>query len=447
MLKLYNTLTRKKEDFVPIHKGKVGMYVCGPTVYNYIHIGNLRAYVFGDILRKHLKFLGFKLTHVMNFTDVDDKTIRDSQKEKKSLKEFTKFYEKAFLEDIKQMNIEFPEKMPRATEHIKEMTAIIKKLLNKGIAYKTDGGIYFSISKFKKYGKLSGIKIEELKNKANERVANDEYEKENAKDFALWKFYDKSDGDVFWNTEIGKGRPGWHIECSAMSSKYLGQPFDIHAGGTDLIFPHHENEIAQSEAAFDRQFVKYWMHNEWVLVNGKKMSKSLGNFYKLKDITDKNYSALDLRYFFLTKIYRQQINFTFENLDNAKNAYERLKNICSEIKNDKKINEKYLKEFEKALNDDLNTPKALQVLWKLVRDKKANGKYQAINKIDKVFSLDLLKKEKVLINDNIKLLINEREEARKNKDWKKADEIRDRVNKLGYAINDTPEGVVVRENK
>jgi len=328
-LKLYNTLSRKKEVFKPVKKGKVGMYVCGPTVYNYVHIGNLRAYIFGDILRRHLKSLGLKVNHVMNITDVDDKTIRDSQKQGKSLKELANFYEKAFLEDLKDMNIEKPEVIPHATDHVKEMVALIKNLLAKGIAYKTEDGIYFSIDKFKGYGKLSKIKLKELKEGASERITKDEYDKENAQDFALWKFYDKKDGDVFWETEIGKGRPGWHIECSAMSSKYLGDSFDIHTGGVDLIFPHHENEIAQSEAANGKDFVKYWMHNEWVLVDGKKMSKSLGNFYKLKDIIEKGYSALDLRYFYLTKLYRQKLNFTWSNLDAAKTSLQRLKNIIS----------------------------------------------------------------------------------------------------------------------
>ncbi len=444
-LKVYNTLSRKKEDFKPIKKGHVGMYVCGPTVYNYVHIGNLRAYIFGDILRRYLEFSGLKVKHVMNITDVDDKTIRDSQKEKKSLKEFTKFYEKSFLDDLKEMNVESPDVMPHATEHVKEMIALVKNLLDKGIAYKTEDGIYFSINKFKNYGKLSKIKLEELKTGASERVAKDEYDKENAQDFALWKFYVKEDGDVFWDTEIGKGRPGWHIECSAMSSKYLGKTFDIHTGGVDLVFPHHENEIAQSEAANGKDFVKYWMHNEWVLVNGKKMSKSLNNFYKLKDIMEKGYFALDLRYFYLTKIYRQKLNFTWEALDVAKTSLQRLRNIISEIKEDKKDNKKYLKEFEKAMDDDLNTPKALQVLWKLVRDEKAQGKIGTIKEIDKVLGLDLLKKEKVDVPEEVMRLVKEREDARNNKDWNKSDELRDKINKLGFNIADTKEGSLVNK--
>jgi len=444
-LKLYNTLTRKKEIFKPIKKGHVEMYVCGPTVYDYVHIGNLRAYTFADVLRRHLKFSKYKVKEVMNLTDVDDKTIRDSQKQEKSLKEFTEIYTKAFIKDIKAMNMEMPEVMPKATEHIKEMVKIVKDLLKKNIAYKAEDGIYFSIKKFKDYGKLSKIKIKKLQARASERMLKDEYGKENVNDFALWKFYTKEDGDVFWDTEIGKGRPGWHIECSAMSMKSFGKSFDIHTGGVDLIFPHHENEIAQSEAHTGKKFVKYLLHNEFVLVNGKKMSKSLNNFYKLKDIVEKGFSPFDLRYFYLTKIYRQKINFTWENLESSRNSLQRLKNIILEIKDDKKINKKYLKEFEEAMNDDLNTSKALQVLWNFVRDEKAKGKLRTIKEIDKVFGLDLLKKEKIKIPENIKKLIKEREEARKNKDWGNADKLRIKIKKLGYNIEDTEKGTIVRK--
>ena len=440
MLKLYNTLTRKKQVFKPIRKNFVGMYVCGPTVYDYVHIGNLRAYILGDIMRRYFKFKNYKVKHVMNITDVDDKTIKKSMEEKISLKKLTLKYEKFFLDDIKAMNIEMPEVMPKATEHIKEMVVLVKNLLEKRIAYKAEDGIYFSIKKFKDYGKLSRIKLKELKIGAGKRVAHDEYDKEDAHDFALWKFWDKSDGDVFWETELGKGRPGWHIECSAMSCKYLGETFDIHAGGVDLVFPHHENEIAQSEAANEKTFVKYWLHNEWVLVDGRKMSKSLKNFYKLKDITDKGFSPLDLRYFYLTKTYRQKFNFSWKNLKASKKTLERLKNIISELKDDKKINREYLKEFENAMDDDLNTPRALQVLWKLVRDEKSVGKIQTIKKIDEVFGLDLLKKEKIKIPEEIKKLVREREDARKKRDFKKADELRDEIKKKGFSVEDVGGG-------
>ncbi|GBE19909.1 MAG TPA: cysteine--tRNA ligase [Candidatus Pacearchaeota archaeon] len=442
-LKLYNTLTRKKEIFKPINKNNVGMYVCGPTIYNYVHIGNLRAYTFADILKRYLKFKNYRVKEVMNLTDVDDKTIRDSQKQGKSLKEFTKEYEKGFLEDIKNMNIEMPEVMPTATEHIKEMVEIVKNLLKKKIAYKTNDGIYFSIKKFKKYGKLSKTKIKKLKAGASERMLKDEYDKDNVNDFALWKFYTKEDGDVFWDTEIGKGRPGWHIECSAMSMKYLGQSFDIHTGGTDLIFPHHENEIAQSEAHTGKKFVKYWLHNEWILVDGRKMSKSLGNFYNLRDIIEKDYSAMELRYFYLTKIYNQKLNFTWMGLKASKISYQRLKNIISTIKDDKKINKKYISEFEDAMEDNLNTPKALQVLWRLVRDEKAIGKLRTIKKIDEVFGLKLLETEEIKIPTDILEIVKEREVARAKKNWKKADALREVLKKEGYAVDDTDKGSVV----
>jgi len=332
--------------------------------------------------------------------------------------------------------------MPRATEHIKEMVELIKNLLKKEIAYKAKDGIYFSINKFKDYGKLSKIKKVNLQK--SKRIVDNEYDKKHVNDFVLWKFYTKKDGNVFWETEIGKGRPGWHIECSAMSMKYLGKTFDIHLGGVDLIFPHHENEIAQSEASTGQKFVNYWLHNEWVLVNGKKMSKSLKNFYTLEDIKEKKYSPLDLRYFFLTKIYRQKINFTWQGLESSKSSFKRLKNIISDIRDDKKTNKKYLAEFEKSMDDDLNTPRALQVLWNLVRDKKAKGKLETIKKIDEVFGLSLLKKEKIKIPEEIKILTKEREKLRKKKNWKKADELRDKINKLGYVIDDVGEGSEIR---
>ena len=440
MLKLYNTLSRKKEIFKPIKKPQVGMYSCGLTVYNYGHIGNYRAFVASDILIRYLKYLGYKTKKIVNITDVDDKTIKGSISEGKSLKDFTKKYEKAFFEDETTLNIEKADKYPKATEHIKEMVELIDKLLKKGYAYKTKDGIYFNIKKFKNYGKLAHIKLKNLKEGA--RINSDEYDKENVKDFVLWKFYDNEDGNVFWKTKLGKGRPGWHIECSVMSSKYLGQPFDIHTGGIDLVFPHHENEVAQSEAGTGEKFVNYWVHNEWVMVDGKKMSKSLGNYYTIRDLI-KNHNPLALRYFYLTTHYRSQLNFTIGNLKNSQNSLDRLKNIISEVKDDEKINKDYIKQFEESINDDLDIPKALQVLWKLLRDKNAIGKVQTIAKMDEVFGLDLLEKEKMIIPENIRKLVAEREEARKTKNWKKADEIRDKIKKLGYSISDTDEGAKV----
>tara|TARA_Y100000310_G_scaffold307462_1_gene349560 strand:- start:3503 stop:4840 length:1338 start_codon:yes stop_codon:yes gene_type:complete len=438
VLKLYNTLARKKQVFKPIKKAQVNMYTCGLTVYDYGHIGNYRAFVASDILKRYLEYSGNKVKKIVNITDVDDKTIKGSIKEGKSLKEFTKKYEKAFLEDEASLNIKKAEKYPRATEHINEMISIIEKLLKNGHAYKTDDGIYFNIKKFKDYGKLARLNLKGLKEGA--RIDSDEYDKENAKDFALWKFYDNEDGNVFWKTKLGKGRPGWHIECSTMSTKYLGQPFDIHTGGIDLIFPHHENEIAQAEASNGKKMVNYWIHNEWMMIDKKKMSKSLGNMYNIRDLIKMNYNPLAIRYFYLTGQYRTQINFTLENLKNAQNSYNRLKNIISEIKDDGETNSTYLKQFENAMDDDLNTPVALKILWKLLRDEKAQGKIKTIAKIDKVFGLDLLKKEKVSVPNNINKLAKEREQARKDKDWSKADKLRDKIKKLGYQISDTDDG-------
>jgi cysteinyl-tRNA synthetase len=439
-LKIYNTLTRKKETFKPLDKdgkGKeVKMYSCGPTVYNYAHIGNLRTYLLNDLLKRVLCFNGFNVKHVMNITDVDDKTIKGSVKEGLSLKEFTEKYTKIFFEDLEELNIQKPTYILKATESIKEMVKIIQVLLDKGYAYKTDDGIYFKIFKSKDYGKLA--QLEKIKDK-KERVKNDEYEKENAQDFALWKFWTKEDGKVFWETEIGKGRPGWHIECSAMSTKIFGPSLDIHTGAIDLIFPHHTNEIAQSEAVSGKKFVKYWIHGGFLTMNKGKMSKSLGNVFYLNTLKEQGFSPLDYRYFILTANYRSPLDFTLENLQNAKNSYQRIKNILKNLEDDGKENKKYLKEFENAINDDLNMPKALSVLWELVRDEKAEGKYQTIKKMDEVFGLHLLEKEELKIPKEIKEIAEERKKAKEKKDWKKADELREELKKKGWNIKDTKE--------
>ena len=371
-LRVFNTLTRKKEDFVPLKPPRVGLYSCGPTVYDYPHIGNYRAYVFCDLLKRYLKYRGFQVEHVMNITDVDDKTIRDSQKQKISLKEFTQKYENAFFEDLETLNILPADVFSRATEHIKEMIALIQKLIDKGFAYKSDDGIYYSIRKFKDYGRLARINVDELEAGASGRVKADEYSKESANDFALWKFRTPEDGDVFWEAPFGRGRPGWHIECSAMSMKYLGEQFDIHTGGTDLIFPHHQNEIAQSEAATGKRFVKYWLHNEWLLVDGKKMSKSLGNFYTLRDVLAKGYDPISVRYHMLGTHYRQQLNFTFAGLDAAKQSLNRIQDCYDKLLTasaprhnpavHKRI-EQLKKEFTEAMDNDLDTPPALAALF------------------------------------------------------------------------------------
>ena len=458
-LNLYNTLTRKKEEFKEIKKGDVNMYSCGPTVYNFAHIGNFRANIFADLIRRYIKYKGYKLKHVMNITDIDDKTIRDSRKEGVTLKEFTQRYTKYFFDDLDTLNIEKVEIYPRATEHIKDMVNLIKKLLEKGYAYKADDAIYYNIKKFSEYGKLSHLKIDELK--AGARVAQDEYDKEHVHDFALWKFWDKEDGDVFWETELGKGRPGWHIECSAMSMKYLGETFDIHTGGVDLIFPHHENEIAQSEAATGKQFVNYWLHNEHLLVNNKKMSKSLGNFYTLRDLLEKGYSPRSIRYVLLATHYRQKLNFTFESLKAAENSIKRLdefmvklKDVKSE-KNNKEIYvliEKAKSDFEDAMDDDLNVSIALSVMFDFVKKintfimneniskKDAEKAIKLMHDFDSVFGI-LKKQEKGEISKEIEQLIEKRQEARKNNDYELADKIRDQLKEKGIILKDTKDGV------
>jgi cysteinyl-tRNA synthetase len=458
MLKLYNTLTRKKEPFKELKKGIVTIYSCGPTVYNFAHIGNWRSFIFADILRRYLKYKGYKVKHVMNITDVDDKTIRDSKKKNLSLKKFTENYTKYFFDDMNSLNIEKFEYYPRATENIDEMVKLIKALLKKGYAYKADDGIYFDISKFKDYGKLANLNMKGLKQGA--RVSNDEYDKKNAKDFALWKFWDKEDGDVFWETDIGKGRPGWHIECSVMSMKYLGKTIDIHTGGVDLIFPHHQNEIAQSEAANDKKFVNYWLHCEHLIVNGKKMSKSLGNFYTLRDILEKGYDARAVRYVLLATHYKQKLNFTFDGIEAAQNVMDRFKDFIIKLKqvsgkDNKKISrliKKVKLDFEKAMDDKLNMSKALAKIFDFMRDvnkflkenklskKNADSVIKTMNDFNSVLGVIDFKEEK--IDKKIEKLIKEREDARANKDFEKADKIRDDLKKKGIVLEDTPQGVV-----
>jgi len=376
VLKFYNTLTRSKDEFFPLHKGEVRMYSCGPTVYDYPHIGNLRAFVFYDLLRRYLKYRGFKVTHVMNITDVDDKTIRNSRKEGLSLSKFTEKYTKIFFDDLEKMNVEKFEFYPKATEHIKEMVELVKLLLDKGVAYRgADGSVYFNIRKFPEYGKLSKLDISCLKSGA--RVCQDEYSKEEARDFALWKAWSEEDGDVYWETEIGKGRPGWHIECSVMSAKYLGKTFDIHTGGVDLTFPHHENEIAQSEAAYGKQFVRYWLHNEHVMVEGQKMSKSLGNFLTLNDLLKRGHDPRAIRYALLSTHYRSKLNVTDKSLWASQQALEKMDNFMDLLKEVKgtKTNAEAEKlvhgaehRFKEALDDDLDTNTALAALFDFMRE-------------------------------------------------------------------------------
>ncbi|MBD3314038.1 cysteine--tRNA ligase [Candidatus Woesearchaeota archaeon] len=460
VLKLYNTLSRKIEAFRPMQDRKALIYSCGPTVYDFAHIGNFRAYICSDILVRWLEYKGFKVTQIMNLTDVDDKTINGSIKEGVSLDKYTKKYKKAFFDDLEALNIRKADVYPEATKTIKEMVDIVKTLMDKGYAYKgDDGSIYFSVKKFKDYGKLAHIKTDDLK--AGARVKQDEYEKEQANDFALWKAWDKDDGDVFWETELGKGRPGWHIECSAMSMKSLGASFDIHTGGIDLVFPHHENEIAQSEAATGKKFVNYWVHNEWLLVDGKKMSKSLGNFFTLRDLLDKGHNPLAIRYLLISAHYRTQLNFTEKGISAAQNSLERLHDFMLKLEEqdgEKNPKIKYLivltkEKFESAMDNDLNMPDALAAVFELVKEvnklmaegkvgkKDADDIKEFMLNIDKV--LGVLEQEED-IPAEIQELAEKREQARKDKDFKTADSIRDELKEKSYVVEDTPNGPRVK---
>jgi len=466
-IRFFNTLTRRKEKFTPIETGKVGMYTCGPTVYDYAHIGNFRAFLFEDLLKRWLEYRGFKVTHVMNVTDVDDKTIKGSQKQQIPLEQYTAHYTNAFFEDIKALNIKPADYYPKATDHIAEMIALVKKLIAKGYAYKAaDNSIYYAIKKFKNYGKLSHIKVAELK--AGARVKTDEYGKEEAQDFALWKAWTPEDGDVFWETELGKGRPGWHIECSAMSMKYLGETFDIHCGGIDNIFPHHENEIAQSEAASGKKFVNYWLHNEHLLVEGKKMAKKFGNFYTLRDLLGKGYDPIVIRFLLLSTHYRAQFNFTFEGLDAAAGAVERLRNFVRRLRDANgegsggqvaELARGVQASFGEAMDDDLNVSVALGALFDFVREVNAllDAGVVSRSEADEVGALmqgfdgvlgviGEAEMEEALPKE-AEELIKKREEARKAKDWARADALRLKLREMGVVVEDTPQGVRWRLEK
>ncbi len=469
MLKLYNTLSSKKEIFKPIKKGKVGLYSCGPTVYTFAHIGNFRSYVFNDVLKRYLEYKGYKVKHVMNITDIDDKTIRNSKIVKMDLKAFTEKYTREFLKDSEILNIKKVSYCPRATENIQEMIKFSEVLEKKGYAYEKLHSLYFDISKFKNYGKLSRIDLKGIKPGA--RVDLDEYQKDAPGDFTLLKrsTLDELKRGIFYQTKWGKVRPGWHLECSVMSMKYLGETFDIHTGGVDLIFPHHENEIAQSEAYTGKKFVNFWIHNGHLTVEGRKMSKSLGNFYTLRDLLKMGYSWRAIRYFLLSGHYRQKINLTFQSLKGAENSIERIKTFIEKVNQGQEVkissrNLKFIKnlllktekDFEEAMDDDLNTPEALSVVFNLIKEinkiEKIDGKtarqvLNLINKFDAVLGLKLLEieKGKTEISEEIKKLTKERENYRKKGDWQKADEVRKKINDLGYQIEDTKEGPKIKK--
>ena len=453
-LTLYNTRTRKKELFKPIKKGFVGFYACGPTVYNYTHVGNLRTYIFEDVLKRTLKLQGYRVKHIMNITDVEDKIIRDAARAEMNIREFTKSYEAAFYEDLRLLAILPASTYPKATEHIQEMVALIQTLLKKGLAYESEGSVYFNISRFGAYGTLSGLQQRTLK--AGARVDTDEYAKDNVQDFVLWK--GKKEGEPFWPAPFGEGRPGWHIECSAMSMKYLGSTFDIHAGGVDLIFPHHENEIAQSEGATGKQFARFFMEGEHLLVKGEKMSKSLGNAYTLRDITAKGYSPLDFRYLCLTAHYRTKLNFTWESLSAARAAREELTEFVRELQNAKRPKtkssasyKKYKNEFFVAMNNDLNIPKALAVGWKFVKQYRKSKiqnprtTLQLLLWFDNIFGLNLVEIKPHKIPIEICRLADKREQLRNEKRWEEADTVRKELASQGWSVEDTSAGPKVRQ--
>jgi cysteinyl-tRNA synthetase len=453
MLKFYNTLARKKQIFRPLRNKTAKIYACGPTVYWHAHLGNLKTYIFEDVLRRVLKYNGYKIKQAMNITDIEDKIIKKAQKEKKNIFQITEPNIKIFFNDLGKLNIEKAEEYPRATKHIKEMVDVISKLMKKNFAYRSDNGsIYFDISKFRAYGRLSQLQEKEIKIGA--RVNTDEYSKEQARDFVLWKA--KKPNEPFWKSRFGDGRPGWHIECSAMAIKYLGETFDIHAGGVDLIFPHHENEIAQSESATGKKFANYWLHGEHLLVNNEKMSKSLGNIYTLRDLEQKKINPLAFRYLVLTSHYRSKLNFTWESLKAASNALNNLiynfqlttYNKQTKISNkENELKSNYEKEFLNAVNDDLNTPKAIALVWQIIKEQQLLGasKKELIIKFDKVFGLDFKKIKPLKIPLKIRQLAEKREKLRINKQFIPADLLRKKIEELGYIVEDTTSGPKVRK--
>jgi cysteinyl-tRNA synthetase len=479
---LYNTLSGKMEPFAPSRDQTVRMYACGLTVYDYGHIGNFRTFVAVDILRRFLLQSGFKLRHVMNITDVDDKIIRNAAQEHKSVSEYTKKYEEAFLEDMQTLNLEQPERIVRATDHIQKMAEFIQKLEQKGFAYRTeDGSYYFKIARFPEYGKLSKKDFGGME--VGARVDVDEYEKDDARDFALWKA--PKEGEAFWETPIGKGRPGWHIECSVMSMEYLGPSFDLHAGGEDLVFPHHENEIAQSEALTGQTFSRFWMHVRFLLVEGEKMSKSAGNFFTLRDLLLKGHKPSSIRYLLASVPYRRQLNFTFDGLQQAAHSVERLRNFKSrlemaqlspgKIESVQALAGQAKAQMRAALEDDLNTAQALAAMFDLVREVNTMADQNQLRQEDKAPLLDALRQfdeifavlkdddaqkmthamewakahgleagnlQSPAISDaDVERLIAERNAAKKARDFAKADAIRTQLTEAGIVVEDTKDGI------
>ncbi len=459
-LRFYNTLTQQVQEFVPADGKTVRMYTCGPTVYNFVHIGNLRTFTFQDLLRRWLRASGFALNHVMNITDVEDKIIRSATAAGQTIQEYTKPYEEAFLEDCATLRFEKPERIVRATEHIPEMADLIQKLSDKGMTYTSDGSVYYRISQFKEYGKLSHNDFAGMR--AGARVDVDEYDKDDARDFVLWKM--KKEGEPSWQTAIGDGRPGWHIECSAMAMKYLGDTLDIHAGGVDLVFPHHENEIAQSEAVTGKPFSRFWLHSEHLIVEGQKMSKSLGNFYTLRDLMALGYQPEIIRYLLTQVPYRNKLNFTMDGLKAAATAIDRLRNYKLRLETDKypvgangEIEKRIVQaklDFIGSMDDDLNTAGALAAVFELIRDTNTAmdvGQFFEDNRasalaflktFDSVFDvLEVTAVEGSLSDADIDTLVAERTAAKKAKDFAGADRLRNELLEKGIVLEDTKEGV------
>ncbi len=469
---LQNTLTGRKEPFVSLTPGEVRMYTCGPTVYDFAHIGNFRTFVFQDILRRFLRMKGYRVLQVMNLTDVDDRIIQNASAAGVGIREYTEKYIQAFLEDMRALNIEAPENLVRATDHIEDMVRLIERLAGKSLTYRSDGSIYYRIAKFPDYGKLSKIDLSGIQPGA--RVDVDRYDKADARDFALWKA--SKPGEHFWETSLGRGRPGWHIECSAMAMKYLGETLDIHTGGVDLTFPHHENEIAQSEAATGKPFVRYWLHAEHLIIESEKMSKSLGNFYTLRDLFAKGHRPSALRFLLASVPYRRQLNFTQEGLQQAASSVERLRNFVARLKTEKfppgynapiaTRAEQAEADFDKGLADDLNTAVALAAIFDLVRDvNKAidRGEFKqqdvhhvllAIQRFDSIFALlidDDAEKLRALgfevaagglSEAEIEALVAQRQAARKRRDFEAADRLRRQLAERGIILEDTRDGGV-----
>jgi cysteinyl-tRNA synthetase len=473
MIVFYNTLGRRLEEFKPINHRAVRMYTCGPTVWSYPHIGNYRTFVFEDLLRRYLKYRGFSVMQVMNLTDVDDRIIKESKEADLDLYDFTEKYAKAFFEDLDFLRIERAEAYPRATQHIPEMVRIIEELLKKGYAYRSeDGSIYFKISKFPNYGKLSGLDVSELK--AGARVRQDDYSKDAAQDFALWKAWDENDGNVWWDTSLGRGRPGWHIECSAMSMKYLGEHFDIHTGGEDNIFPHHENEIAQSEAYTGKPFANYWLHAGHLLIRGEKMAKRLHNVVTIHDLRTRNVDGLSVRFLLLSGHYRAQLNFIEdESLEQSRLSVKRINDFVERLRDyvgsksefetvgesapfrEPQLVEKTRDEFVEALDRDLDTPKALAVVFEFINlaNKKLDSGNISKQEADRLLEFmmkdfnaifSVVKEEPMMdateLPGEIQSLLQQRAEARASKDWKRSDDLRRRLAQMGIEIQDTPGG-------